>query len=114
VRRVRGVKGVSNMIAVEPRAKPAEIQIKIQEAFRRNAEVDANRIVVETNGSEVILNGTVRSWLERHGSDIAQDFRKGDIDDQARRFAPDGVDAVLALAGGDALERCLNVLRSAV
>jgi osmotically-inducible protein OsmY len=66
VRRVRGVKGVSNMIAVEPRAKPAEIQNKIQQAFRRNAEVDANRIVVETNGSEVILRGTVRSWLERH------------------------------------------------
>jgi len=29
----------------------------------------------------------------------------------ARGFAPDGFDAVLALAGGDALERCLNVLR---
>jgi hypothetical protein len=29
-----------------------------------------------------------------------------------RRFAPDGVDAVLALAGGDALERCLEGLRS--
>jgi NADPH:quinone reductase-like Zn-dependent oxidoreductase len=37
--------------------------------------------------------------------------RRVDIDDQARRFAPDGVDAVLALAGGDALEKCLNVLR---
>jgi osmotically-inducible protein OsmY len=66
VRRVRGVKGVSNMIALKPRAKPAEIRNKIQEAFKRNAEVDANRIVVETNGSEVILSGTVRSWLERH------------------------------------------------
>src|ERR1700736_3214212 len=33
VRRVRGVKGVSNMIAVEPRARPAEIQNKIQQAF---------------------------------------------------------------------------------
>ena len=66
VRRVRGVKGVSSMIAIEPRARPAEIQNKIQQAFRRNAEVDANRIVVETNGSEVILSGTVRSWLERH------------------------------------------------
>jgi NADPH:quinone reductase-like Zn-dependent oxidoreductase len=34
-----------------------------------------------------------------------------DIDDRARHFAPDGVDAILALAGGDALEKCLNVLR---
>jgi osmotically-inducible protein OsmY len=51
VRGIRGVKGVSNMIALKPRARPAEIRNKIQEAFKRNAEVDANRIVVETNGS---------------------------------------------------------------
>ena len=48
-----------------PRAAPAEIKKKIQEAFKRNAEVDANRIMVETNGGEVILKGTVRSWIER-------------------------------------------------
>jgi osmotically-inducible protein OsmY len=35
------------------------------EAFKRNAELDANRIHVEANGSEVILKGTVRSWIER-------------------------------------------------
>jgi osmotically-inducible protein OsmY len=37
---------------------------KIEEAFKRSAEVDANRIMVETNGSGV-LKGTVRSWVER-------------------------------------------------
>ncbi len=52
------------MIAVRPRAKPTDIWKKIQEALKRNAEVDA--ITVETNGGEVILSGTVRSWLERH------------------------------------------------
>lgn len=35
-----------------------------------------------------------------------------DIDDRARAFAPQGVDAVLALAGGDALEQCLAALRA--
>jgi osmotically-inducible protein OsmY len=54
------------MIAVEPRAKPADIWQKIQEALKRNAEVDANRVTVETDGSEVILSGTVHSWTERH------------------------------------------------
>jgi osmotically-inducible protein OsmY len=54
------------MIALKPRAEPTDIWNKIQEALKRNAEVDANRIIVETNGSEVILSGTVRSWLERH------------------------------------------------
>jgi osmotically-inducible protein OsmY len=62
--RLRGVKGVSNLIKLKPRAQPSEIKRKIQEAFKRNAELDANRIAVEAKGSEVILKGTVRSWAE--------------------------------------------------
>jgi osmotically-inducible protein OsmY len=65
VSKVKGVKGVTNAISVKPALEPTEIQRKIQEAFRRNAEIDANRITVETHGSEVILKGTVRSWIER-------------------------------------------------
>jgi osmotically-inducible protein OsmY len=45
VRRIKGVKGVSNLIQLKPRAAPAEIKKKIQEAFKRNAEIDANRIM---------------------------------------------------------------------
>lgn len=45
------------------------------------------------------------------GADIAIDGRRGDIEDAARQFAPDGVDAVLAFAGGDELESALNTLR---
>jgi osmotically-inducible protein OsmY len=65
VRHVRGVKGVTNVISVKPKVEPTDIKRRIQEAFKRNAEVDANRITVETHGSEVILKGTVRSWIER-------------------------------------------------
>ena len=65
VRRIKGVKGVSNLIVLKPRAEPTEIKSKILEAFKRNAELDANRIHIEANGSEVILKGTVRSWIER-------------------------------------------------
>jgi osmotically-inducible protein OsmY len=65
VRRIKGVKGVSNLIQLKPRVEPSEIKRKIQEAFRRNAELDANRITVEVRGGEVILKGTVRSWIER-------------------------------------------------
>jgi osmotically-inducible protein OsmY len=65
VRHVRGVKGVTNVISVKPKVEPTDIKAKILEAFKRNAEVDANRITVETHGSEVILKGTVRSWIER-------------------------------------------------
>jgi osmotically-inducible protein OsmY len=65
VRRLKGVKGVSNLINLKPRVEPTEIQKKILDAFKRNAEVDANHIIVETHGSEVVLKGTVRSWIER-------------------------------------------------
>ena len=65
VRKVKGVKGVTNVITVKPKVQPSELQRKILEAFKRNAEVDANRITVEANGSEVVLKGTVRSWIER-------------------------------------------------
>src|SRR6202035_4980061 len=65
VRKVKGVKGVTDVITVKPKVQPSELQRKIAEAFKRNAEVDANRITVEASGSEVILKGTVRSWIER-------------------------------------------------
>jgi osmotically-inducible protein OsmY len=65
VRWLKGVKGVSNLILLKPAVAPSEVKRKIEQAFRRSAEVDANRITVEANGSEVVLKGTVRSWAER-------------------------------------------------
>jgi osmotically-inducible protein OsmY len=65
VRRVRGVKGVINLVQVSPRVPPVEVRRKIEESFRRSAEVDANRITVETDGGAVTLRGSVRSWAER-------------------------------------------------
>ena len=38
---VRGVKGISNLIQLKPRVAPTEIKRKIEEAFRRSAEIDA-------------------------------------------------------------------------
>ena len=65
VRRVKGLKGVTNTIQVKPRVPASEIKRKIEEAFRRSAEIDANRITVEAHEGEVILKGTVRAWAER-------------------------------------------------
>ena len=65
VRRITGVKGVTNLIAVKPRVTPSELQKKIEDALVRNAATDAERIQIEVQGSKVILKGTVRSWAER-------------------------------------------------
>jgi NADPH:quinone reductase-like Zn-dependent oxidoreductase len=47
----------------------------------------------------------------RLGADAAADGRHDDLVAVAQRFAPDGVDAVLALAGGPALTRLLDTLK---
>jgi osmotically-inducible protein OsmY len=41
------------------------VKTQIEAALKRSAEVDAQRITVETRGSTVILRGAVRSWAER-------------------------------------------------
>jgi len=65
VRRLSGVRGVSNLITVKPRLTPSELKEKIERALVRSAETDAQRITVEVQGSKVILKGTVRSWAEK-------------------------------------------------
>jgi osmotically-inducible protein OsmY len=65
VRRILGVKGVSNYLVVKPRVTPGELKQKIEQALIRDAETDAERITVEVQGAKVILKGAVRSWAER-------------------------------------------------
>ncbi|MEN3296340.1 MAG: hypothetical protein V7642_5593 [Burkholderiales bacterium] len=71
VRWIRGVKGVVNAIQVKPKVTPTDIKKKIEEAFKRHAEIDADHIDVETRDGEVILKGTVHSWFEREEAERA-------------------------------------------
>lgn len=65
VRYLTGVIGVVNTIRLEPKVAPQDIKRKIEEAFRRIAQIDADRITVDAQGADVTLRGTVRSWAER-------------------------------------------------
>jgi len=71
VRRLKGVKGVSNLIQLKPSVSPAEVKRKIEEAFRRSAEIDADRVRVEASNSTITLKGNVRSWAERREAERA-------------------------------------------
>jgi len=51
------------------------------------------------------------AFVKGLGADAAVDGRHGDIAAAAHALAPAGVDAVLALAGGQTLERCIDALR---
>jgi len=64
VRRIAGVVSVVDAITIKPRVLAGEIKWEIENAFRRNAVLDAERIKVEISGSEVTLRGEVRSWAE--------------------------------------------------
>jgi len=64
VRYLMGVCGVTNLITIKPRVETATIKHRIGDAFKRNAELDANRIRVDAIGGRVSLYGNVHSWQE--------------------------------------------------
>ena len=90
VRYLGGVKGISNLIEVKPKASPAEVKSKIEAALKRNAELDAKLIQVETAGGKVTLKGNVRSWAERADAERAAWAAPGvkEVDDRLMVTAP--------------------------
>ena len=64
IERLSGVRGVSNLLTVKPQPVPQDLKSQIQKALVRNAQIDASRITVGVQGSEVILRGTVSSYAE--------------------------------------------------
>lgn len=71
VRPLLGVKGVVNEIVLKPKVSAANVKVKIEDALKRNADIDANHITVEVFGSTVTLRGSVQSWSERQQAEDA-------------------------------------------
>ena len=71
VENLTGVLGVTNLVALEPRASALDVSRRIKDALRRRAELDARMIEVEATGGAVTLHGTVQSWAERRQAEQA-------------------------------------------
>jgi osmotically-inducible protein OsmY len=66
VRHVMGIRGITNLLIVEPALPLAsELQQEIEDTLVRGARIDANHIRVEIDGSRAILRGEVRSLDEK-------------------------------------------------
>ncbi|WP_139975315.1 BON domain-containing protein [Ochrobactrum sp. CGA5] len=61
-----GVIGVTNKIEIKARASGLDIKKRIEDALKRNAVIEAQRIRINVlDGGRIRLEGTVHAWSER-------------------------------------------------
>jgi osmotically-inducible protein OsmY len=71
VSNLAGVKGFYNKIEVKPHASAADVKKRIEDALKRNAEVEAKAIRVDVSEGNVTLEGKVNAWAERRAAERA-------------------------------------------
>jgi osmotically-inducible protein OsmY len=73
VQNLWGVKGVVNNITLRalPQATATDVKTKIEDAFRRHAQLDADAIRVSVDDGKLILSGEVHSLRERNDAEAA-------------------------------------------
>lgn len=71
IRNLSGVIGVTDEITLKIQPTPKDVSKRISDALSRNAQLDARRISVKTDGSTAVLDGSVSSWAERDEAETA-------------------------------------------
>ena len=71
VRKLGGVKGITNEITLKPRLTSTDVSQRIENALKRDAEVEAARVHVSVADGKVRLEGKVHSWHEREAVERA-------------------------------------------
>lgn len=65
VRKLEGIKSISNEIKVKPRVQASDVKQRIENALKRNAEWEASSIKVSVVNGRVTLDGKVKALYER-------------------------------------------------
>ena len=72
LRRLAGVSGIDNRIAIRRLGRRQDVERAIKDAMRRRADVEAARIRVDVDESgEVVLKGKVGDWRARNAVEDA-------------------------------------------
>ncbi|MGQ2979707.1 MAG: BON domain-containing protein [Polaromonas sp.] len=71
VRDLVGVRGVTNLISIQPRVAATDIRKNILDALARQADEQARQIEIVVADSQVTLRGKVHSWSERKAAQWA-------------------------------------------
>lgn len=71
IQNLTGIKSINNQLLVKPGANVGNVKQRIAAAFHRTATIDASKILVEVDGTEVTLKGVVRSFLEKEDAERA-------------------------------------------
>lgn len=66
-----GVRSISNRIEIEPTISVTDVRQRIENALKRDAELESKRIRVSVVDHKVTLEGDVRNWAEREAAERA-------------------------------------------
>lgn len=82
--RINGVTGVSSNVTVARRVTPGDVRKRIQDAFERQANLDAAAVTISVDGGKVTLGGRVRAPYERRAAEQAAWSARGvtQVDDR--------------------------------
>lgn len=62
---ISGVTGVANLITIRSKANVSDVRRRIEDAFKRQAGLDAASVTIAASGHKVTLSGKVKAWHER-------------------------------------------------
>jgi osmotically-inducible protein OsmY len=65
IRKLSGIVGILNRVELKPRLEATDVKKRIENALKRNAEIEAKNIQVIVSGGKVTLEGKVDAWTER-------------------------------------------------